>query len=497
MNLRGRFVAVLMVVAMLFGAGVAFAGVKAADYFQDAEGNSTDPIAELSEEELDDARQKFLNSFQNQGDFSKFARVYEAIQQNYVMDVTDDALIEGAISGMLETLDDPYSVYMDPETVEQFQGTIESSFEGIGAEVSMIDGFVTIVSPIKGSPAEKAGLKPNDQILSVDGESLEGLDLHSAVMKIRGEKGTTVTLEIQRKGVSESLSIDVVRDTISVETVYKRTEKVDGKTVGIIEIVSFSEKTAVEFERALNELETEENIDGLLIDVRGNPGGLFTVVEDIVKHFIPEDEPYVMIENRDGEKTRYFSGTKEKKDYPVSVLVNEGSASASEILAAALHEAAGYDIVGTKTFGKGTVQQTMDLGDGSNLKLTIYKWLTPNGNWIHKKGIEPTVEVKQPDFYYTNPIQLTKPLEYDMTGERVSNVQIMLDGLGYDPGRKDGYFGKKTEEAVSKFQRDYGLTVTGTVNEETARKIEQEVINAINDNHGDKQMEKALEILFQ
>ena len=252
-------------------------------------------------------------------------------------EVEDKQLVEGAIEGMLATLEDPHSSYMDVETMDQFNEQIESSFEGIGAEVSMVNGIVTIVAPIKDSPAEKAGLRPNDQVLTVDGESLEGLNLNEAVAKIRGEKGSKVVLGIKRSGASEPFDITITRDEIPVETVYNRLETVDGKQTGILEVTNFSTNTSKEFIEQLESLEAE-GIEGLVIDVRGNPGGLLNVVEEMLSLFVPKDMPYIQIEDQEGKKTPIHSKLVEKKPYPISVLIDEGSASASEILAVALKE---------------------------------------------------------------------------------------------------------------------------------------------------------------
>src|SRR5699024_8197552 len=207
-----------------------------------------------------------------------------------------------------------------------------SSFQGIGTEVSMVDGKVTIIAPIKDSPAEKAGLKPNDQIIKVDDEKLEGLDLTEAVEKIRGEAGLKVKLSIMRG--ENNFEVELTRDDIPVETVYASTKNIDGKKTGIIEITSFSEDTSTDFKKELTKFE-ESEIDGLIIDVRGNPGGLLDSVEDMLMEFIPKNTPYLQIEDSEGEKELFYSELANKKEYPISVLIDEGSASASEILAVA------------------------------------------------------------------------------------------------------------------------------------------------------------------
>jgi carboxyl-terminal processing protease len=437
-----------------------------------------------------------LGEAANPAGLEKVKQAYELISANYVEEVEGNELIEGAIQGMIGTLEDPYSVYMDKETAEQFSQTLESSFEGIGAEVSMVDGKVTIVAPFKDSPAEKAGLKPNDQVIKVDGESIEGLDLYEAVLKIRGEKGTTVKLDIMRPGTTEIITLPVIRDEIPLETVYHEMKEFQGKKVGFIEVTSFGEDTAPDFEKAVKDLESQ-GMEGLIIDVRGNPGGYLQSVEEMLKLFITKDEPYVQIEQRNGEKKRYFSSITEKKPYPISVLIDEGSASASEIMAAAMKEAGGYDVVGKKSFGKGTVQQAVPMGDGSNIKLTYFKWLTSDGNWIHEKGVEPTIPVDQPAYFYANPISVEKELTFDMNNEQVKNAQVMLKGLGFEPGREDGYFSKETETAVKAFQQSVGLPQSGIITKETAGKLQQTLIEKVRDQKNDMQLETALKALFQ
>ena len=397
---------------------------------------------------------------------------------------------------MIATLNDPYSEYMDKETMEQFNEQLESSFEGIGAEVSMVDDRVTIVAPIKDSPAERAGLRPNDQVLTVDGESVEGLDLYEAVAKIRGEKGSEVTIEIQRPGVPDLIEFTLVRDTIPLETVYAELIETSDHKTGVLQITSFAEQTANRFKEELASLE-DQGIDGLVIDVRGNPGGLLDVTEEILKQFVTSDQPYMQIADNEDNKTRFFSELEEPKDYPVSVLIDEGSASASEILAIALNETIDAELVGRNSFGKGTVQQTIPLGDGSTLKLTILKWLSPEGISIHEVGVAPTIEVDQPEYYYTAPIQVEEVFSYDDTNINIGYAQVMLDALGYPVDREDGYFSEQTEQAIRDYQTDRELTVNGELDQETASRIVADVIEKIRNDQDDLQKDKAIEALYQ
>lgn len=424
----------------------------------------------------------------------KFIKTYELISEKYVHPVDKKRLLEGAIQGMLSSLGDPYSVYMDKETVRQFTESLDSSFEGIGAEIGMNNGKITIISPFKNSPAEKAGLKPNDEIVKIDGKTVSSSDLHDAVLKIRGEKGTTVKLTIRRPGSKDLLFFEVKRDEIPIETVFSSEINKNGKRLGVLHITSFSERTADDFKQKLKMLE-KKKINGLVIDVRGNPGGYLQAVEQILQQLVPNHAPYIQIEKRDGKREMYYSTLKEKKHYPIAVLIDNGSASASEILAAALKEAGGYAIVGEKSFGKGTVQQTIPLDDGSNIKLTLYKWLTPKGNWIHEKGVEPTVKISQPDYFKAGPLDILQPLKKEMNNEQVRIAQILLSGLGYDPGRKDGYFSAETELAVKAFQKMNGLSVTGKVDQKTAIKMNELITKETRSKQNDLQLQTAISLL--
>ncbi|WP_064093052.1 S41 family peptidase [Rossellomorea aquimaris] len=478
MEWNGRKLIITVIISMLIGAGGMYGGLQWTGYIGDS---STE-----------------LTQYEGKGEINdklhKVEVAYDLISEKFFQDVNKGELVAGAIQGMLKTLDDPYSVYMDAETASQFNDALDSSFEGIGAEVTVMEGKLIIVAPFKNSPAEKAGLKPNDRIIKVDGNSVEGLDLYEATLKIRGKKGTQVKLEILREGLSNPIQVSVKRDEIPVETIHSDVKEVNGKKTGYIQITTFSENTAIDFKKQLSELE-KKKIEGLVIDVRGNPGGLLKSVDQILQEFVTEKKPYVQIQERSGEVLKTFSTSKEKKAYPIAVLIDEGSASASEILAGALKEAEGYPLVGTKSFGKGTVQQAVPMGDGSNIKLTMFKWLTPNGNWIHKKGITPDIPVRQPSYFYAHPLQIEKPLKYEMNNEQVKNAQEMLQGLGFKLDRVDGYFSKETEKVVKKFQMKYNVPVNGIIDVTTAERLQQEITESIKDESNDLQLQAALEYM--
>lgn len=480
--MKRRWIILLTAGSLFMGSAGTYAVLQ---WTEEAEPKLEDEVKNVYEEK----RQK-----DESADLDKVERAFELIKTSYVDKVDEKKLIEGAIQGMLSVLDDPYSVYMDEETASQFNESLDSSFEGIGAEVTMIDGKVIIIAPFKNSPAEKAGLKPNDQILSIDGESLEGMNLYDAVKKIRGEKGTTVTLEIMRSGFTRPQKITIKRDKIPHITVHGDIKKKNGKQIGYLQITSFAEGTAKEFKEALRKME-RKGIDGLIVDVRGNPGGLLTSVEEIVQEFVTKDKPYVQIQKRDGERVRFYTELQKGKKYPIAVLIDKGSASASEILAGALKEAEGYTLVGETTFGKGTVQQAVPMGDGTDLKLTVFKWLTPDGNWIHKKGLKPDIAVKQPPIFRTGLIQADKTLERDMFGDQVKNAQIILDALGFEPGREDGYFSAGTEAAVRAFQNQQNLEPTGKIDKKTAAALENAARKEMEKEKNDLQLQAALRYL--
>jgi carboxyl-terminal processing protease len=482
-----RITTLLIALALVIGAGGMYVGMEYIGHDTPKEAEAVAAMGNIfnAEEEASEIE-----------GFDKFKQALELISTRYVEEVDEEELLEGAIQGMLSTLDDPYSVYMDKETAQQFSQSLDSSFEGIGAEVGMKSGKVTIVSPFKGSPAEKAGLQPNDQIVSINGENVEGLDLNETVLKIRGKKGTKVAIGVIRSSSKEKITFNVVRDEIPLETVFGSKKDYQGKNVGYIQITSFSEDTAKDFQNTLTKLE-KANIEGLVLDVRGNPGGYLQSVEEILKQFVTKEQPYIQIEERNGDKQQYFSTLSKKKDYPVTVLIDKGSASASEILAGALKEASGYEIVGVTSFGKGTVQQAVPMGDGSNIKLTLYKWLTPEGNWIHKKGVEPTIKVEQPAVYQASPIQLEKSLELDMNNEQVKTAQLILKSLGFEPGREDGYYSKKTETAVKAFQETNELSISGKIDLQTADTLNEKITELKSKDENDLQLKMAMKALFK
>jgi carboxyl-terminal processing protease len=319
-----------------------------------------------------------------------FGSVLDLIQRNYVEDTPPKKLIYGAVQGMLESLD-PHSSFMKPDEYKELQIETKGSFTGIGIEISLKDGILTVVSPIEGTPAYKAGLKANDKILKIDNKTTKNMTLIEAVKILRGPKGTDITITIYREGWKRLKDVTMTRDEIPIQSV--RSEMLsDG--YGYVRISNFQDKTASELKKALKKLEKDRDLKGLVLDLRNNPGGLLEQAVEVTDLFLDEGL-VVYTDGRIEEQKMRFEARKDKArhNYPLAVLVNEGSASASEIVAGALQDHKKAIILGVQTFGKGSVQTIIPLEDGSAVRLTTALYYTPNGRSIQAKGIEPDIEV--------------------------------------------------------------------------------------------------------
>lgn len=321
--------------------------------------------------------------------FNLFWRVWDLLGEKYDGELDHSKLIYGAISGLVKATGDDYSAFYTPEETEALQEDLSGNFEGIGAELTVKESKIMIVAPLSGSPAEQAGLKAGDEIIKIDGKEAIGLSLQEAVSKIRGPKGSTVNLTVQ-SGEEKSRDVKITRDTINVSSV-KWSEK-DG--VGYIQLTRFAEDTYGLLQQAEAEL-TGKGITKYVIDLRNNPGGYLDVSVDVASEFM--DSGAVVIEkNRKGlskTKSAKPGGKLADSKYEILILVNEGSASASEIVAGAVKDNKRGTIAGEKTFGKGSVQELLNLDGGATLKITTARWYTPNGTNISEQGIEPDVKM--------------------------------------------------------------------------------------------------------
>ena len=333
----------------------------------------------------------------------------------YLGEADEEDLVEGVYGGLVEGLGDPYSVYYTQEELDAMLATASGTYVGIGVTVTqdVETGQITLLNPTEGGPADLAGVKSEDILLEVDGEAVTGQDLNAVVSRIKGEEGTAVTLTVQR-GASR-LELEAVRATIETQTVSY--EMLDGQ-IGYLYILEFDEVTTAQFTEALAALENE-GMEKLIIDLRDNPGGNVQVVCDILDRILPEGL-IVYTEDKYGEREEYWSDADNYLDCPLAVLINENSASASEIFAGAVKDYGAATLVGTRSYGKGVVQSILDLGDGTAAKLTVSKYYTPNGNNIDGVGIEPDVEVEIPEEAY---------LDYVITFEEDAQLQTAIELL--------------------------------------------------------------------
>jgi carboxyl-terminal processing protease len=324
-------------------------------------------------------------------DADLYWQVWQAVKDNYVDkdEIDDQELFFGSLNGIVDALGDPYSVYMTPEETKEFSDDMSGTFEGIGAEVGIRDDILTVIAPLAGTPAEKVGLKAGDKILFINSETTADLNVDEAVRKIRGKKGTEVILNIYRQGEEEARDFKIIRDTIIVKSI--NTEWRDD--IFVIKLSNFNDDTLSLFNQAVEEA-LDKDTKGIILDMRNNPGGYLDTAIEVASEWISEGLIVTEKFNEESSQDYYSSGFSRLKDIPTVVLINFGSASASEIVAGALQENHKAVLVGEKTFGKGSVQSLIDLSGGSSLKITVAKWLTPEGRSINEEGIIPDEELK-------------------------------------------------------------------------------------------------------
>ena len=342
--------------------------------------------------------------------FELLDQTYNTIKKEYYKDINDEKLVEGAINGMLGALDDPHTMYFTKEEKEEFDTELSGTYYGIGAEIANTsDGKVIIKKVFDKSPAKKAGLKANDIFVSIDGEKTDGKNVSEVAKNLRSNSKETTTVIVNRDG--KELSFKITKENV---TLYSVSSDMLENDIGYIAVSIFGQNTYSEFMDAINDLESK-NLKSLIIDLRGNNGGYLTTVSDMLSLFLDSDKVIYQMQTKEGTK-KYYSTKSGSKNYKVIILVDGESASASEIMASAMKEQYNSILVGTKTYGKGTVQITKDLSNGGMIKYTIQNWLTPNGNSIEKVGITPDYEIELSEEYINNPSietdnQLQKAIE--------------------------------------------------------------------------------------
>lgn len=424
----------------------------------------------------------------------------EYIQKNYKDDITYQQLIDGAFSGVINSLGDPYSVYYtSSDKGNEFIESVTGEYSGVGVSIDDYNGKCRVVAPISGTPAEKSGIKSGDIITHIDGIDISSKSLNEAAMMMRGKEGTQVSLTINRDG--KVLKFTLTREKIkSVSVNYKLLDD----QIGYIQITSFDNDSHLEYRIARAALE-KQGAKSLIIDLRNNPGGLVNTALEIADLLIPEG-PITHFEQKGKIVETYYSDGLAYEKMPVVLLVNEGSASASEIIAGALQDSKTATLVGTTTFGKGVIQQVSDMKDGGTIKLSMYYFLTPNKKRIDQIGITPdhvvtnskNIDVKELEANYANfaPMNEKSKPKLGDAGLNVYGAQQRLSMLGYTVN-KSGIMDEATVAAVRKFQKESGLYPYGVLDYTTMQKLDKSVVEYITGvkNNEDLQLQKAIELI--
>lgn len=442
--------------------------------------------------------------------FKYLKAIEQFIQDNYKFDTSDGKLMEGAVKKMLEenpqllekamegmfgTLDQ-HSVYFNDQDYKSFSTEVDGQFGGVGLTVDKRDGYVTVVSPVDNTPAQRAGIKPGDRIISVDDTDISNYETDQAVPLMRGEPGTKVHLGIKRDNVDDTLYFDLNREMIKINPIQFKT--LGNNDIGYIRITNFNANTAENMDNALKEVNAA-GIKKLIIDLRYNPGGSLEQVVQVAKHFVPNKGPIVSVDYKDTSKNETYYSDLDKAQYDVVVLVNEGSASASEILAGAIQDSKAGKIIGVKSYGKGTVQQLIPLKKGGAFKLTIARYLTPSGKCIDGDGIHPDIEVKnikkKVDESTLEPMTYASKPTLGDGGKDVLAIEQRLQLLGYDMDKPDETLDEKTFEAIKKFQTDQSLFSYGVMDATTQIRLNNAMDNV--EIEEDLQLDAAIKELEQ
>lgn len=483
------YIASLLIVLLLGVTGTVWA-------LNDSQETPGERVSETTDtEEVESVLETETEEVSSSADFQALEEVYAILMTQYLEEVDSDTLIQGALEGMAEAVDDPYTEFLDEIESTSMNEDIEGAFEGIGAEVMKEGEYVRIVSPISGSPAERAGLMPNDLISEVDDESVADMSINEAVSLIRGPQGSDVTLLILR-GDSE-FTVTLTRDSIPVESVVYEIDE-EHPTIGYVHITNFNRPTYQELVDAIQALE-EDGAEEFVFDVRGNPGGLLDSALALSNIFVEDGKPLMQSQGRDEEPYIYTANSAQYGDFKFDkdsvLLIDGGSASASEILAGAMSQSADIPLIGTSTFGKGTIQNIMDITGDGEIKYTAGRWLTADGTWINEEGLQPDIEVEMPE--YINLLLINQEETYSSgdVSEDVQNLEKILDALGYDVGAVDFTFDEETEEAVESFQADNDLEQDGVVTGTTARALIDRLRDLINEN--DTQYDAAIDYLLE
>ena len=423
---------------------------------------------------------------------------FQLIKQEAVFSKNENVLVEGAIRGMADALEDPHSTYLTQEEAANQESSLAEERVGIGAEIMLSEGKFVVVAPLKDSPAFKAGLKSQDEIVRVNEERVEGKSMTDLIQLLSGKEGTSLKMTVYRSSENRHVELHMKRETIAMHTVSTDIYEVDDYSIGIVNITLFGEKTGEEWEKQTKAL-VERGIDGLVIDVRGNPGGYLFSVSTIIGTLLPNGSTFAYMQDAKGV-LEMLNTEKIDNQYlnklPIVLLQNGGSASASEVLAGALKDNKRAMIVGETSFGKGTVQETRPLKNGGKLKISTHKWLTPKQEWIHHKGIQADLQV-EPDELYTMDIKYYQGnFHVGDFGEEVKYVQQVLGALGYNISRQDGYFDEDTMDAVEKYRQERSLDEFDEIDDVLFQSLTKTILDYKTSRENDKQFQMGISYLL-
>lgn len=420
--------------------------------------------------------------------------IMDLIQTYYVEEVESADLVEGAYQGLFDVLD-RHSVYLPPAEYEAFNNSLDGDFSGIGVHITRDGDYIAVIAPIEGTPAFDAGMQTGDVIVKVDGVDIKGWTMEKVVTKIRGEKGTLVVITVRRPGVVDEVEFPIVREDIDIEHVkYEMLEN----GIGYMEIESFAEGVGREVGKGIKFLEAN-NAAGMVLDLRGNPGGSLQEAIEVSEYFLDKGQPIVFIDYRADEDIEYKAESGKTK-LPLVILVDDGSASASEIVTSAIQDNKAGTIVGTTSYGKGTVQTIIRLNNGAAVKMTVAEYFSANRNTINEIGITPDfmVENVKADADYSDfaPMIEGGTFKVGSKGLDVYGAQQRLKFLGYNM-TVDGLFGEGMEVAIKAFQDNENLELNGYLDLKTKQRIKERVRDYIITGEQDFQLEKAKEIILE
>ena len=425
------------------------------------------------------------------------------IKKETIYSISQEKIIEGALKGMTEAINDPYSVYYTKDEAALHKQSLASNRVGIGIELTESSGKFLIIAAIKKSPAHEAGIAPFDEIVQIGDQRVAGKSMQDVLKLLQGKEGEKVELTVYRPSSERHFTFTLERKKLSNDTVETAFVKEDDKTIGIVEIHLFGEPTYDDWLRAVKSFE-EQKVSALIIDLRNNPGGYLYATTQMLSTFHTSVTRYGYMENARGELEPLQTIVTESKDnlanflksIPIVVLINGGSASASEVFTAALKNWEAATIIGEKSFGKGTVQETWPLSNGGEMKLSTHKWLTLDREWIHHKGITPHIEQSGHPLQQLQLKIITKDYSIGDFSEDISYVQQVLDALGYSATRTDGYFDEGTANAIAQFRKNYKMIEGNDIDAQFVQKFMQVVQDEKSKRENDPQVQMGISYIL-